>query len=77
MSKVIFFELFLGCLKRKAWVYFFYYYYNFFIFQALVNNAFSQGHPSEVLADKFNIQVTRRDIATLAGLNWLNDEVRY
>lgn len=30
---------------------------------------------SEVLIHKFNIKITRRDIATLDGLNWLNDEV--
>ena len=33
------------------------------------------GHPDEVLADKFRLQLTRRDIQTLSGLNWLNDEV--
>ena len=29
----------------------------------------------QVLIDKFRLQITRTDIATLAGLNWLNDEV--
>ena len=29
----------------------------------------------QVLIDKFRLQITRQDIATLAGLNWLNDEV--
>ncbi|XP_019876205.1 sentrin-specific protease isoform X2 [Aethina tumida] len=33
------------------------------------------GDPNEVLAAKFNLQITRRDIQTLSGLNWLNDEV--
>ncbi|WAQ94836.1 SENP1-like protein [Mya arenaria] len=32
-------------------------------------------NPEEVLVDKFRLQITRRDIHTLAGLNWLNDEV--
>ena len=31
--------------------------------------------PGEKLTEKFNITITRRDVATLAGLNWLNDEV--
>ncbi|KAF5294198.1 hypothetical protein FQR65_LT10909 [Abscondita terminalis] len=30
---------------------------------------------SEVLAQKFNLNITRADIQTLDGLNWLNDEV--
>ncbi|XP_014279148.1 sentrin-specific protease 1 isoform X3 [Halyomorpha halys] len=29
----------------------------------------------EVLIEKFNLKITRRDIQTLNGLNWLNDEV--
>ena len=29
----------------------------------------------QVLIDKFRLQITRQDVATLAGLNWLNDEV--
>ena len=29
----------------------------------------------QVLIEKFRLQITRNDIATLAGLNWLNDEV--
>ena len=32
----------------------------------------SQG---EVLVDSHKIQITRKDIDTLKGLNWLNDEV--
>lgn len=31
--------------------------------------------PGEVLVDAFKLQITRRDMETLAGLNWLNDEV--
>ncbi|XP_044750575.1 sentrin-specific protease-like isoform X2 [Coccinella septempunctata] len=41
---------------------------------ALVDKAF-KGNPNEVLVRKFNLNITRKDILTLAGLNWLNDEV--
>ncbi|KAG5876722.1 hypothetical protein JTB14_015511 [Gonioctena quinquepunctata] len=40
----------------------------------MVEKAF-RGDPNEVLAKKFNLNITRRDLLTLAGLNWLNDEV--
>ncbi|CAH2004404.1 unnamed protein product [Acanthoscelides obtectus] len=40
----------------------------------IIDNAF-KGNPSEVLVRKFNLNITRRDLCTLAGLNWLNDEV--
>lgn len=40
----------------------------------MVQRAF-KGNPNEVLASKFNLNITRRDLLTLAGLNWLNDEV--
>lgn len=45
--------------------------------QNIIDRAFRGGPPNQVLADKFSIQITRRDIHTLAGLNWLNDEVSY
>lgn len=35
-------------------------------------------HPQpagQILVEKFRLQITRKDIATLAGLEWLNDEV--
>ena len=32
--------------------------------------------PQQVLTEGFKLQLTRADIATLGGLNWLNDEVR-
>ena len=32
--------------------------------------------PGEVLVSAFKLDITRKDIATLSGLNWLNDEVR-
>ncbi|KAB7498523.1 Sentrin-specific protease 1 [Armadillidium nasatum] len=41
----------------------------------VIDRAFRGGPASQVLAEKFNIQITRKDIHTLAGLNWLNDEV--
>lgn len=31
--------------------------------------------PDEVLTEGFGLKITRKDIHTLAGLNWLNDEV--
>ncbi|XP_063984234.1 sentrin-specific protease 1-like isoform X2 [Diachasmimorpha longicaudata] len=31
--------------------------------------------PDEVLAEGFGLRITRKDIHTLSGLNWLNDEV--
>ncbi|XP_067641015.1 uncharacterized protein Ulp1 isoform X3 [Eurosta solidaginis] len=33
------------------------------------------GPPDQVLVSKFNLNITRRDIHTLLGNNWLNDEV--
>lgn len=38
--------------------------------QALIPNP-----PNQVLVEGFGLQITRKDIHTLAGLNWLNDEV--
>lgn len=43
--------------------------------EKVISNALRKHPPGEVLTEKFNIQITRRDIATLDGLNWLNDEV--
>lgn len=41
-----------------------------------VNNAL-RGQPSnEVLTEGFRLRLTRKDMTTLQGLNWLNDEVR-
>jgi len=45
------------------------------LFQREINAALGRGNPSEVLADAFNLKIQRRDIQTLGGLNWLNDEV--
>ncbi|XP_070506274.1 sentrin-specific protease-like isoform X2 [Chironomus tepperi] len=33
------------------------------------------GNRNEVIVSKFNMNITRHDLATLDGLNWLNDEV--
>ena len=40
-----------------------------------VRVAVSGGPSSECLSQKFNIRITRSDIGTLVGLQWLNDEV--
>ena len=41
----------------------------------IINDAL-QPHPeSEVLVNAFDISIMRKDIQTLRGLNWLNDEV--
>jgi Ulp1 family protease len=41
----------------------------------MVNRALIPKPPQEILVSGYNKEITRRDIATLAGLNWLNDEV--
>ncbi|KAL4704662.1 hypothetical protein ACJJTC_013446 [Scirpophaga incertulas] len=43
--------------------------------EKLVNKALGPGPPNELLVEKFNLRIHRRDLQTLAGLNWLNDEV--
>lgn len=40
-----------------------------------VRNAIAPGPPSDVLAEGFGLRITRKDLYTLADLNWLNDEV--
>ncbi|XP_034951004.1 sentrin-specific protease 1-like [Chelonus insularis] len=42
---------------------------------AEVRNALNLRPPDEVLVESFGLRITRKDIHTLAGLNWLNDEV--
>lgn len=42
---------------------------------SLIRYAAGRGSPDEVLITKFNLSITRRDIATLLGDSWLNDEV--
>ncbi|ROT72834.1 Sentrin-specific protease 1 [Penaeus vannamei] len=43
--------------------------------EEVIDDALRGRPPGEVLVEKFSIQITRKDIATLCGLNWLNDEV--
>ncbi|XP_042883405.1 sentrin-specific protease 1-like isoform X3 [Penaeus japonicus] len=43
--------------------------------EEIIDDALKGRPPGEVLVEKFSIQITRKDIATLCGLNWLNDEV--
>lgn len=43
--------------------------------EEIIDNALLKGSPTQVLINKFNTQITRHDISTLDGLNWLNDEV--
>ena len=43
--------------------------------QREINMALDGGPPTQVLAEGFRLQLTRADLATLRGLNWLNDEV--
>ncbi|ESN94866.1 hypothetical protein HELRODRAFT_102896 [Helobdella robusta] len=40
-----------------------------------VNRALKCMNASKVLVEGFRLQITSKDISTLAGLNWLNDEV--
>ncbi|KYN07269.1 PREDICTED: sentrin-specific protease 1-like [Cyphomyrmex costatus] len=40
-----------------------------------VKNAIIPYPPGEVLAEGFGLRITRKDLCTLADLNWLNDEV--
>lgn len=38
-------------------------------------NAAIFGLPDQILTSKFNLNITRRDIRTLCGRNWLNDQI--
>lgn len=40
-----------------------------------VKNALVPCPPDEILVEDFGLRITRKDIHTLSGLNWLNDEV--
>lgn len=40
-----------------------------------VRNALIPRPPDEILVENFGLRITRKDIHTLADLNWLNDEV--
>ncbi|XP_052746435.1 uncharacterized protein LOC112048372 [Bicyclus anynana] len=43
--------------------------------EELVKKAFGPGPAGQLLVEKFNLKIFRRDLQTLAGQNWLNDEV--
>ncbi|CAH1644636.1 unnamed protein product [Spodoptera littoralis] len=43
--------------------------------EKLVNRALGPGPPGQMLVEKFNLRIHRRDLQTLTGLNWLNDEI--
>jgi len=43
--------------------------------EAVVNHALKGGPADQVLVEGFKLLICRRDIITLSGLNWLNDEV--
>lgn len=43
--------------------------------EAIIKTAVFGGPPDQMLISKFNMSITRRDIATLLGKTWLNDEV--
>ncbi|KAH3692800.1 sentrin-specific protease 1-like [Dreissena polymorpha] len=43
--------------------------------ESRITQCLQRGNGADVLVDKFKQQITRTDIATLGGLNWLNDEV--
>lgn len=43
--------------------------------ELLIRNAFNSHPQDEVLINAFGISITRKDVQTLRGLNWLNDEV--
>lgn len=43
--------------------------------ERVINKAFDGGPPTQILSEAFRLQIRRSDIATLHGLNWLNDEV--
>uniref|UniRef100_A0A1A9ZJL6 Ubiquitin-like protease family profile domain-containing protein n=1 Tax=Glossina pallidipes TaxID=7398 RepID=A0A1A9ZJL6_GLOPL len=38
-------------------------------------NAAILGAPDQILTSKFNLNITRRDLRTLCGSNWLNDQI--
>ena len=41
----------------------------------VIEKAWGGHSDSEVLCDAFSLTITRRDVKTLSGLNWLNDQV--
>ena len=43
--------------------------------EEIIDNALRPHPAGEVLSEGFRLQITRNDMETLSGLNWLNDEV--
>ncbi|XP_069364688.1 uncharacterized protein [Maniola hyperantus] len=43
--------------------------------EAIIEKAFGPGPGGQLLVEKFNLRIHRRDVQTLAGQNWVNDEV--
>ncbi|XP_047987638.1 sentrin-specific protease-like [Leguminivora glycinivorella] len=43
--------------------------------EKLINRALGPGPSGQLIIEKFNLRIHRRDLQTLSGLNWLNDEV--
>ncbi|XP_050670354.1 sentrin-specific protease 1-like isoform X1 [Leptidea sinapis] len=43
--------------------------------EKIVSKALGPGPAGQVVIEKFSLRITRRDLQTLSGLNWLNDEV--
>ncbi|XP_047544834.1 sentrin-specific protease-like isoform X1 [Vanessa atalanta] len=43
--------------------------------EKLIKRALGPGPPGQLLVEKFNLRIHRRDLQTLSGLNWLNDEI--
>lgn len=41
----------------------------------VIEKAWGGHSENEVLCDAFSLTITRRDVKTLSGLNWLNDQV--
>jgi sentrin-specific protease 1 len=45
------------------------------VINEFISDKFMRSSRGEVLIEKFDIPITRKDLETLEGLNWLNDEV--
>lgn len=43
---------------------------------AVVNQALRPQPSEEILVEGYKLQIRRRDMESLSGLNWLNDEVK-
>jgi sentrin-specific protease 1 len=43
--------------------------------EIVIGKAWGNHSDGEILCDAFSLTITRRDVKTLSGLNWLNDQV--